>query len=153
MTYQLHLLSDCPDFCLPLARQLLQQRRREGLAGNLPQVMQRLLSQSQQVLVAVRGATVVGCASLCRFPFSPPGHCWLTNVWVSAACRGAGLGRRLCRAQQARARAQGVEQLFLYTRDRRQFYQAMGWALAGSATLAGQACDIMRLRLLKDANA
>lgn len=150
MTFQLCLLSDQPDYCLPLARQLLLERHREGLSGDLAQVTQRLLAQSRQVLVALRGASVVGCAGLCRFPFGPPGHCWLTNVWVSAACRGAGLGRHLCRVQQARARAQGVDQLFLYTRDRRRFYQAMGWALAGRAVLAGNPCDIMSLRLRRE---
>lgn len=52
---------------------------------------------------------------------------WLAGVYVVPKERRLGIGARLVRHAEARARSFGVTRLFLYTSDAEPFYTRLGW--------------------------
>lgn len=80
-------------------------------------------------LVAHRDSTVLGSASLRahdmhgRSDLGP----WLGGVYVGAAHRRQGIGARLVRAVEDKARDLGIELLYLFTPDKEGYYQGLGW--------------------------
>jgi N-acetylglutamate synthase-like GNAT family acetyltransferase len=53
----------------------------------------------------------------------------LAGLVVDAGYRGAGIGSTLVGATEAHAAARGVETLYLYTWEARDFYAALGWTM------------------------
>jgi len=96
-------------------------------------------------VVAFAGRRPVGCASCweqdmhIRLGLSP----WLAAVYVDPAYRRRGIGSRLCREVEARARMLEYEKLHLFTPDREEFYQRMGWKTVERVVYRGQNVAIM----------
>jgi predicted N-acetyltransferase YhbS len=84
-------------------------------------------------LVALDKGKVVGTVSLkihdmdTRPHYSP----WLASLYVCAHCRVQGVGRLLVERGIKHAQKLGLDQLYLYTLNRRHipFYAAGGWSL------------------------
>jgi N-acetylglutamate synthase-like GNAT family acetyltransferase len=68
---------------------------------------------------------------------------WLAAVFVDPAYRRQGIGRRLCREVEARARRLEFEKLHLFTPDRERFYERMGWSTVERDVYRGQDVAIM----------
>jgi len=71
------------------------------------------------------------------------GSPWLASLYVKPEARGRGVGAQLARAAVARAAAEGVEELFLFTPEHREFYARLGWRPLGRTALKGTPVDLM----------
>lgn len=87
-------------------------------------------SDFETALVALLGNEPVGSVLLvsheldASHDLSP----WLAGLVVAETHRRLGIGRALVRALEDRARALGVETLYLYTWQARDFYARLGWS-------------------------
>jgi len=96
-------------------------------------------------VVAFAGSRPVGCASCweqdmhIRGDLSP----WLAAVYVDPTFRNRGIGSRLCREVEARAGLLAYEKLYLFTPDRENFYERMGWKTVERVVYRGQDVAIM----------
>ena len=70
---------------------------------------------------------------------------WLASVFVRAPHRGKGVGAALVRAVVAHAHTLGIETLYLFTEDRADFYERLGWSLVGSEVYRGHAVIVMKI--------
>jgi len=68
---------------------------------------------------------------------------WLASLFVTPEARGRGLGEALVHALVARAAAEGIPRLRLFTPQHRAFYERLGWALETPARVGGQAVDVL----------
>ncbi|WP_136618596.1 GNAT family N-acetyltransferase [Mesorhizobium norvegicum] len=93
--------------------------------------LRRLLAGDgfEVAFVARLGDIPVGTCLLVRHELEPAHDLtpWLAGLVVDARYRGAGIGSALVRATEAHAAARGVETLYLYTWEARDFYAALGW--------------------------
>lgn len=90
-------------------------------------------AESARYLVALEGDRIVGCGGL-----QPPeaGGCELVNVFVHPAFQGRGVGRRLVRALEERARALGVRRATLHASiTALDFYRRLGYEPCGDGRL------------------
>lgn len=76
------------------------------------------------------GDALLGCAGVERYDSAG----LLRSVAVASVGRGHGLGGRLVDACIARARAQGLETLWLLTTTAPAFFQRLGFAVVDRAT-------------------
>jgi GNAT superfamily N-acetyltransferase len=85
----------------------------------------------EAAFVARIGDVPVGSCLLVRHELEPAHGLtpWLAGLVVDAGYRGAGIGSALVRATKAHAAARGVETLYLYTWEARDFYAALGWTM------------------------
>jgi predicted N-acetyltransferase YhbS len=99
--------------------------------------------------LAVEGSELVGSASLTMYELNDDASrkWWLSEVIVSPASRGLGVGKLLVKAVITHARCAGIEELFLYTVDQQDFYTRMGWTSIGQHNANGEANTIMQLSL------
>jgi GNAT superfamily N-acetyltransferase len=80
-------------------------------------------------LIARENGSPVGTASLVthdmktRSDLSP----WLASVYVLPSYRGRGIGAALCRRAAREARGLGFGRIYLFTYDKANFYQGLGW--------------------------
>jgi predicted N-acetyltransferase YhbS len=92
---------------------------------------QRLSSKGRQfVLVAFdENDEVVGTAGVMRYELDDVAErkYWLGEVFTLHHLRGRGIGSALIKASIERARAAGVETLWLYTPDQQGLYAGLGW--------------------------
>jgi GNAT superfamily N-acetyltransferase len=97
-------------------------------------------------LVALEGAELLGSVSLV-FEDAPElqehGSPWLASLYVTPPARGRGLGTALARAAVARAAAEGIGELFLFTPEHRAFYARLGWSGIARTALKGTPVDLM----------
>jgi predicted N-acetyltransferase YhbS len=97
-------------------------------------------------LLAIEGEELLGSVSLV-FEDAPElqehGSPWLASLYVKPEARGRGIGARLARAAVARAAAEGVEELFLFTPEHKDFYARLGWRPLARTALKGTAVDLM----------
>jgi predicted N-acetyltransferase YhbS len=79
--------------------------------------------------VARIGDVPVGSCLLVRHELEPAHDLtpWLAGLAVDGGHRNKGIGSALVRATEAHAAARGVETLYLYTWEARDFYAALGW--------------------------
>ncbi len=110
---------------------------REDPKGSVDSWTQGLLGRTNRDRIpatyfALRGNDLVGSVTLVEHDlpdrrdlqdFGP----WLAGVHVVRSARGAGIGSRLVRHAEERARSFGVSRLFLYTSLAALFYQRLGW--------------------------
>lgn len=81
------------------------------------------------VLIALGTEGLLGSAMLVahdmdnRMDLTP----WLAGVYVHAAYRCRGIGAALVRRVMQDARRLGVETLYLFTPDKKSYYQHLGW--------------------------
>ena len=97
-------------------------------------------------LLALEGDELLGSVSLV-FEDAPElqehGSPWLASLYVKPDARGRGLGAQLARAAVARAAAEGVPELFLFTPEHKDFYARLGWRPLARTALKGTAVDLM----------
>ncbi|WP_246679836.1 GNAT family N-acetyltransferase [Mesorhizobium sp. B2-3-5] len=83
----------------------------------------------EAALVARIGSVPVGSCLLVRHELEPAHDLtpWLAGLVVDTSHRGKGIGTALVDAIEAHAASVGVETLYLYTWEARDFYTALGW--------------------------
>ncbi len=96
---------------------------------------------------AEAGAEPIGTASLTPDDLEtrPDQTPWLASVFVHAPQRGRGAGSALVQAAVAHARKLGVETLYLFTEDRVDFYERLGWAVLEGETYRGHPVIVMKI--------
>lgn len=101
-----------------------------------------LASSRPEFVVAHEGADLVGAGALERFG----AVALLRSVVVTAERRGTGLGQRIVRELEQRARASGVEELVLLTQTAAPFFERHGYRVIerGTADSAVQASEEFR---------
>jgi N-acetylglutamate synthase-like GNAT family acetyltransferase len=70
---------------------------------------------------------------------------WLASVFVRAENRRSGVGAALVHAVVAHARLLRVETLYLFTEDRADFYESLGWSLVGPEVYRGHPVIVMKI--------
>jgi len=97
-------------------------------------------------LLALEGEELLGSVSLV-FEDAPElqehGSPWLASLYVKPEARGRGIGAALVQAALARAAEEGVEELFLFTPEHKDFYARLGWRPLARTALKGTAVDLM----------
>lgn len=73
---------------------------------------------------------------------------WLANVYVNANHRNKGLGKLLVNAVIEHARAIGLQKIYLFTADKADFYQALGWSMISQENYKGEMVTIMEYQLM-----
>jgi GNAT superfamily N-acetyltransferase len=99
-------------------------------------------------LVLHEGDTLLGSVSLVLEDapeFADEGSPWLASLYVRPEARGRGLGAKLVRAAVRLAAQLGVDELYLFTPEHRDFYARLGWAPLLRTTLKGTPVDLMRI--------
>ena len=114
---------------------------REELAGHAARE-----SGLPTTLLALEGEELLGSVSLV-FEDAPElqehGSPWLASLYVKPEARGRCVGAALARAAVARAAAEGVGELFLFTPEHREFYGRLGWNPIARTALKGTPVDLM----------
>jgi len=85
----------------------------------------------ETALVARIGDVPVGTCLLVRHELEPAHDLtpWLAGLVVDRDHRNKGIGRALVAAIEAHATSIGVERLYLYTWEARDFYARLGWVV------------------------
>jgi predicted N-acetyltransferase YhbS len=101
-------------------------------------------NQIPTALVAVHDKQVVGTVALKlrELPGLDYGP-WLAGLFVVAEHRRRGIGALLVAAAERQASTLGVEQLHLYTPASEDFYERLGWAVAGRLDLRSGPVSLM----------
>jgi len=147
-------LADHADFIPTLARWHYEQWNYLSPGDSVERRIQvlsqhRCPSQIPTTLVAIYRGRVIGSASLVLHDmsgyrgFSP----WLACVYVDPPCRGRGVGSSLVRHAVDKARALGIETLYLYTPDLERFYARMGWTVLERVEYRGYQQTVMSLHI------
>jgi predicted N-acetyltransferase YhbS len=95
--------------------------------------------------VAHEGDLALGTAALRKFDLEGREDLgpWLAGVFVSPSHRGRGIASALCRVVEAKAHAQGVPRLYLFTHGQESLYARLGWATLEHTEWHGHRCSIM----------
>ena len=96
-------------------------------------------------LIALSGNKPAGSASLVSSDMDSHTHLspWLASVFVHKDFRCQGIARQLIAKCLLNARQTGVKTLSLFTPDKTDFYQNLGWKLIESTLYHGENVDIM----------
>lgn len=70
---------------------------------------------------------------------------WLAAVWVRPSARRRGIGSAIVAHVTARATELGLALLFLYTEDRADWYESMGWRRIREASVNGLTVTVMSI--------
>lgn len=119
--------------------------------------MQAHLDRRQVPLtfVALDGETLLGSAALEVFDMHDRTDLtpWLASVYVAPAHRRQGVGNALVQQVVTKARALGIDILYLFTPDQEAWYAKMGWKVLERTEYMGHSAVIMSLSLSLDAAA
>jgi N-acetylglutamate synthase-like GNAT family acetyltransferase len=72
---------------------------------------------------------------------------WLGGLLVTAQFRRRGIGSALCRVVEEKARALGVQTLYLFTLDKQAWFAATGWIMSEPCSWRGHPGNIMKKQL------
>ncbi|QPC90917.1 GNAT family N-acetyltransferase [Mesorhizobium sp. INR15] len=102
----------------------------------------------EAAFVARIGGVPVGTCLLVRHELEPAHELtpWLAGLVVDAGHRHKGIGAALVKAVEAHAASAGVEMLYLYTWEAREFYAALGWGAVESVEQDGETMMLMARR-------
>ncbi|MBZ9795074.1 GNAT family N-acetyltransferase [Mesorhizobium sp. ES1-4] len=103
----------------------------------------------ETALIARVDDVPVGACLLVRHELEPAHDVtpWLAGLVVDAAHRGNGTGTALVKAIEAHASSAGVEMLYLYTWQAREFYTRLGWDAVEACEQDGETMMLMSRRL------
>ena len=93
--------------------------------------------------------TILGSASIVsndmetRPDLSP----WLASVYVAPEHRQNGIGRLLVLHVMSRAKTEGINKLYLFTTDKKGYYQKLGWDINSIVQYHGHEVTIMQTTL------
>jgi GNAT superfamily N-acetyltransferase len=96
-------------------------------------------------LIALEGAELVGTVCLkthdmdTRLDLWP----WVAGLYVAQAWRRRGIGTALVKAMEQKAKAFGIQKLYLYTPSAESFYLRMGWRTTETTEYHGARVTIM----------
>lgn len=68
---------------------------------------------------------------------------WLANIYLAPAARGKGLGKWLVKQVMTKAQQLGLTKLYLFTEDKPEFYQQLGWQPLKQELYEGKLVTIM----------
>lgn len=68
---------------------------------------------------------------------------WLANIYLAPAARGKGLGKWLVSQVMLQVQQLGVTKLYLFTEDKPEFYQQLGWQPLKQELYEGKRVTIM----------
>lgn len=93
---------------------------------------------------------VIGSAAIveCDMDSKPELTPWLASVFVKPDSREMGIGAALIENVMAYARELGFTELFLFTPDREEFYQNIGWQSIATETYHGERVTVMKVTLV-----
>ncbi|SUI86015.1 GNAT family N-acetyltransferase [Shewanella baltica] len=74
---------------------------------------------------------------------------WLANVYVNPHYRNKGLGKLLVNAVVDYAKALGLQKIYLFTADKADFYQTLGWSTISREDYMGEMVTIMEFEFKK----
>lgn len=121
---QLVLLADRPEAVAKLARWYFDEWAHEVPGMTVEKVAARVATCTSRLgppmlILAEEAGEVVGAAELKirEMDIYPQYEHWMGGVYVAASQRGKGVGARLVVEVMARARAAGIETLYLQTED------------------------------------
>ncbi len=149
-------LGERPDTVPTLAEWLFEQwgyfHDHDSIDRRIRELNERLRTDDVPVaFVALEsdapGAAPIGTASLTPDDLEtrPDLTPWLASVFVLAEYRRAGVGAALVEAVVAHARKLGVETLYLFTEDRADFYERLGWSQMASEVYRGHPVIVMKI--------
>jgi len=72
---------------------------------------------------------------------------WLASVYVSPLHRGKGVGTKLVLHVMTQAKLGSIDTLYLFTPDKKLFYQNLGWRLIGQEQYHGHLVAVMQASL------
>ena len=136
-----------------LARWHQQQWQDLNPGENLQQRIQRMqdyLSEDfiPSTFIAIGeqlyGSAAIVAADMDSHPELTP---WLASVYVAPPFRRQGIGARLVRHVMQQAAKHGIEELYLFTPDREDFYRRLGWQVLQQEQYRGHEVTIMQARL------
>ena len=102
-----------------------------------------------ETFVALEGDRCVGTASIVARDMSirPELSPWLAAVYVVPECRSKGIGTKLARSAMLEAETLGLDKLYLFTPDRRDFYGSLGWHVCEHVAYRGVGVVIMQYQV------
>lgn len=93
---------------------------------------------------AIGSAAIVECDMDSRPELTP----WLASVFVKPDSREMGIGAALVEKIMAYAGELGFDELFLFTPDREQFYENIGWQSLATETYHDRPVTVMKVALV-----
>jgi len=101
------------------------------------------------VLVHIQDGSAIASASIKiqEMETHPHYQHWLGSVYVMPEYRGQGIGTELIRYTIGEAKRLAVEDLYLYTRNKENFYSKLGWKSIESPIYHGRRVIIMHKKL------
>ena len=72
---------------------------------------------------------------------------WLASVYVEVSSRGQGIGTSLVSHVMQHAKTAGITSLYLFTPDRQNFYQRLGWQVLSREEYRGHEVTVMSVLL------
>jgi N-acetylglutamate synthase-like GNAT family acetyltransferase len=133
-----------------LAQWHQQEWRASGRSVPVTRRVQRLRSHLHtdtlpNTWVALQEGALVGSVSLVDYVFQEERDtsAWVANLFVVPDCRHRGLGAQLLEFAETEASHCQLQRLFLFTPNRRDFYQQHDWQFLHQARVQGQWVDVM----------
>ncbi len=98
--------------------------------------------------VAMNGDYVLGSAAIVEYDMKIEGCSpWLASVYVYPDYRRQGIGSALVRHAMTEASNAGVREIYLFTPDKADFYQRLGWDVVSREPYHGRNITIMKYML------
>ena len=95
--------------------------------------------------IAHQDGLPIGSISLVNFQFTK-GHQaseWLTNFFVIEGSRSQGVGSQLLNRLMLHATQNGIQRMFLYTKDKQDFYTKRGWVFSHQGLVQGATVKVL----------
>ena len=93
--------------------------------------------------IPLGSAAIVANDMETRLDLSP----WLASVFVASEQRHNGIGRKLILHVMDMAKKEGIKILYLFTADKEDYYQKLGWDFHSSVQYHGHEVTIMQVTL------
>ncbi|MDF2868150.1 MAG: N-acetyltransferase [Gammaproteobacteria bacterium] len=152
---QLSYLADYQHYIPLLAKHLYHQFSYFNPAYTLDSYEEELAhqcnySQLPITYIVQQNNTVLGTASLYLNDLNSHQHLvpWLANVYTFEAYRKQGVGAYLVEQVVLQAKSLGFDKLYLFTDDKAEWYQKLGWHSVDHSVLKGIPIVIMKYDLI-----
>ena len=147
-------LRDRPEYIHELAQWHQLEWCNSGYTVTISRRVQRLRTHLQSeglpcTWLAMQADRLVGSVSLVNYAFAQNSFttAWLANLFVVPTQRRKGLGHQLLAYAEQQASLLGLKELFLFTPNRRQYYESHQWSFTHQSRVRGQWVDVMKKAL------